>query len=287
MSSMNFETIREARQWASLFLEQHHREKQVADLLLMHHLKISRARLLADLRDPFPDGARDDFIRDIKAHALKGVPVQHLTGEEMFYGRPFKVNNQVLVPRQETEELVEGVLDEINGLKEPITVVDVGTGSGIIAITLKKERPDLTVYATDISEGALKIARENADRHRAEVHFLKGDFLIPLIEGNIKADVIVSNPPYIPLYEKDELQDVVRNYDPHLALFGGEDGLDAYRAIVKQAGYVQKDRTCLAFEIGHQQGKDVSDLIFRQFPGSSPEIKQDINGKERMVFCWI
>lgn len=284
---MNFHTVREARQWASLFLEKHHREKQVADFLLIHHLQWNRARLLADLREPFPPERADDFVRDVQAHAIDGVPLQHLTGKESFYGRIFKVNDQVLIPRPETEELVEIVLKQIDGINQPLTVVDVGTGSGVIAITLKKERPDLDVLATDISEGALQVARKNASLHQAGVCFYQGNYLKPLIDKNIRADVVISNPPYIPLHQKDQLSEVVKNYDPSLALFGGEDGLDAYREIIRQLSAVKKKKICLAFEIGYDQGEAVAGMIKGSFPESSPVIEKDMNGKDRIVYSWI
>ncbi len=288
---MSFQTIWEARRWASLFLKEHNREENVVDILLMHHLNLSRAMLLASLQDPMPDEYVDIFVEQIKSHGETGVPIQHLLGYEHFYGRTFQVNEHVLIPRPETEELVELVLQQISKGFDynatPLTAVDIGAGSGAICVTLKKENPHLDVKAVDISEEALAIARKNANALGAEVEFLQGNFLKPLIEKNIKVDILVSNPPYISIHDREELSDTVRDYDPSLALFAGDDGLDAYRAIIKDLPKVLKEKALIAFEIGYQQGEAVKQLLLTTYPQSNPQIVEDINGKDRIVYCWL
>ena len=288
---MQFQTIWEARRWASLFLKQHNREALVADMLLEHYLGMTKAQLLASLQEPFPQEVVDKFQEAIYAHAEKGVPVQHLIGYEYFYGRSFQVNEHVLIPRPETEELVALVLKEIDvgfsDSEETLKVVDIGAGSGAISVTLKKENPSLHVMAVDISEEALQVAKTNAENLEADVEFLQGDFLQPLMDRNIKVDIVVSNPPYIPTVDKDTLSDTVKDYDPELALFAGEDGLDAYRAIIKDLPKVLNPKGLLAFEIGYQQGEAVKQLLLTAYPHSHPQIVQDINKKDRIVYCWL
>ncbi|WP_226036290.1 peptide chain release factor N(5)-glutamine methyltransferase [Aquibacillus saliphilus] len=279
----------EALHWASLFLTQHNRETRIAEILLQHHLGISRAQLLATMRDLVPGEVIQAFEKDITAHAETGVPVQHLTGVESFYGRQFAVNKHVLIPRPETEELIVGVGEYLNRnhLSEPAQLADIGTGSGIIAITLKLEHPAVDIWASDYSEDALVVAKSNAEKLQADLYFKQGDFLQPFIDANQKLDVIVSNPPYIPYSEKDSLSDTVKNYDPDLALFAEQQGLAAYMKIVEQAKSVVKDHALIAFEIGYQQGRQVAEIIEHHFPDSTIEIRKDINNKDRMVFAEI
>lgn len=269
---------------ASLFLADHQREEHVAQILLQHYLGVSRTKFFADMQETVPEPVGKQFEKAVKAHAATGIPVQHLLGYEMFYGRKFKVNSDVLIPRPETEELVQYVIGQINKHeKKPLTIADIGTGSGVIACTLALELPQATVYATDISEAALTVAKQNAGNLQANITFLQGDFLQPLIDQQLKADIIVSNPPYIAESEKTSMSDTVRQYDPALALFAADNGLAAYRSIVKSLPNVLKEQALVAFEIGYQQGKAVQQLILQQFPKSEIAIIPDINGKDRII----
>ncbi|WP_035426944.1 MULTISPECIES: peptide chain release factor N(5)-glutamine methyltransferase [Sediminibacillus] len=281
-------TINEALRWASLFLQQHDREPRVAEILLQYHTGLERAGFLAAQRELLQKETDDQFTADVKAHGETGIPVQHLIGTESFYGREFYVDKHVLIPRPETEELVLGVLEYAREFGEkPIRLVDAGTGSGVIAITLKLEKPSWQVAATDISEQAVQVAEQNAARLGAEVQFYLGDFLQPIIDRREKVDIIVSNPPYISYQDKASLDDTVKNFDPALALFAENEGLAAYRQIIDQAGSILSGRGLIAFEIGHQQGEQVAGLLRSKFPGASVEIKKDINGKNRMVFAQL
>ncbi|QTN00876.1 peptide chain release factor N(5)-glutamine methyltransferase [Sediminibacillus dalangtanensis] len=281
-------TINEALRWASLFLQQRDREPRVAEILLQYHTGLERAGFLAAQRELLPKETDDQFIADVKAHGETGIPVQHLTGTEAFYGRDFLVDKHVLIPRPETEELVLGVLEYARGLGEkPVRLVDVGTGSGVIAITLKLEKPSWKVAATDISEHALQVAKQNADRLGAEIDFQQGYFLQPVVERREQVDIIVSNPPYIAHQEKASLDETVKNFDPALALFAEKEGLAAYHQIIDRADSILASPGLIAFEIGHQQGVQVSGLIRSKFPGASIDIRKDINGKDRMVFAQI
>lgn len=279
--------VHEALRWASLFLQKHSREEKVAEILMQYHVGMDKSRLLASLREPLEPKQKRSFIRDVEKHAKTGIPVQHLTGKEMFYGREFYVDKHVLIPRPETEELVEGVLAEIRKRKSevPLRLVDLGTGSGIIAITLKLEHPDLEVVASDISEEALSVARKNATRLDAEVEFCQGDFLQPFIDKEKKFDLIVSNPPYIAEKERESLSGTVKNFDPGLALFAEDEGLAAYRKILEQTKKTANPGALAAFEIGENQGHQVKGIVEEFFPDASAAVKKDINGKERMVFA--
>ncbi|MDC3411776.1 peptide chain release factor N(5)-glutamine methyltransferase [Terrihalobacillus insolitus] len=286
----NDTTIQGALHWASLFLTEHHREQNVAEILLCHHLGVPRSKFFAILREKIPVQVQEKFVQDIKAHAKTGIPVQHLTGYEMFYGRYFHVNDKVLIPRPETEELILGLnsyITHISSAGQPINMIDLGTGSGIIAVTLKLEWPATNVYATDISADALMVAKQNAVSLGADVTFMEGNFLQPVLDSRQQIDVIVSNPPYISNAEKDTLDDTVKNFDPELALFAEQDGLAAYHTILTQAQKVVADTAILGFEIGHQQGTKVGELVSRFFPNSDVEVRQDINGKDRMVFATV
>lgn len=281
-----FTSIREARRWASLFLQKHNRETRVADLLLEHFLDWTPSRMLAFDDEPLPDEVKESFVKAIQDHAETGIPVQHLTGYGHFYGREFHVNKHVLVPRPETEELVLGVLDYVRNTKlENPNIVDLGTGSGVIAITLALELPGSNVAAVDLSEEALHVAEKNAKEHSTVVDFIQGDFLEPLLDKEI--DIVVSNPPYIALSEKEMMNDTVLDFEPKLALFAEEEGLAAYKAIVKQLSLKKQKPKCIAFEIGYQQGTTVSRIIREYLPGYKCEIRKDINQKERMVFAYL
>ncbi|WP_181346758.1 peptide chain release factor N(5)-glutamine methyltransferase [Thalassobacillus sp. CUG 92003] len=282
----SFKTIQEARQWASLFLQQHDREAKIADLLLDYHLQLSYAQLLACLRDAMPEEKQAAFIHDIKHHAVTGIPIQHMTGTGHFFGRTFTVTPDVLIPRPETEELVEGVLAFARSRSwNDVTIADIGTGAGVIAITLALELQGVTVKATDISPQALAVAKQNAASYQAEVTFKEGHFLDALnLQG---VDILVSNPPYISYAEEASLSDTVREFDPALALFADHDGLAAYHVMVRQlAAYPrEKQPALIAFEMGHLQGDRLAELMLKEVPHYQTEIRKDMNGHPRFIFA--
>jgi release factor glutamine methyltransferase len=275
--------IYEALQWASSFLEKKNRDQNAGELLLRHFSKMSRTQLYANMRDELDPAVLEQFEKAIYEHA-QGTPIQYIMGYEEFYGRQFLVNESVLIPRPETEELVLGVLKRIKQ-KTPLDVIDIGTGSGAIAISLKLENPLLEVTATDISADSLAVAKENASRLGANIEFIQGDLLKPLIEQERKFDVVVSNPPYIPLTDKSWMSEVVTEHEPHRALFAGEDGLDFYRRFMEELPLVVKAQALIGFEIGAGQGVRVAELLQETFPEAKVEIVNDINGKDRMVFA--
>jgi len=255
--------------------------------VLFYHLAHKEPHQLYLMMDEEVEPELLKAFEDAMALYMQGYPVQYIKGVETFFGRDFIVNEHVLIPRYETEELVENILYHIDDYfegDEPLDLVDVGTGSGAIAISLKAEEPRLRVMATDISEEALEVARKNAENLGTEITFLQGDMLEPLIERNLKFDIFVSNPPYIP--QDQEIEAVVKDNEPHVALFGGKDGLYFYRKIFEKARQVLKDRAILAFEMGFDQKEDMEKEVRRYFPNEPFTILKDMNGKDRMLFIY-
>lgn len=216
---------------------------------------------------------------------LQDEPMYYVLGYCYFWGYKLKVDENVLIPRFETEELVGHILsfcDQDFKDREVIKAVDIGTGSGAIAIALKKEEPKFSLIATDISKEALDVARYNAKENDVDIKFMCGDMLKPLIEEGIKVDVLISNPPYIP--SEEEMETSVVDYEPHVALFGGKDGLEYYRMIFKDAKKVLNDRFMMAFEIGYDQKEALTKEAKKYFIDEEISVIKDINGKDRMMF---
>ena len=214
---------------------------------------------------------------------IEGEPLNYVLGYSYFYGYRLKVDEAVLIPRFETEELVGRVLSGYDEYfkDQKIDLADVGTGSGAIAIALKKEEDNLNVYASDISREALEVAILNAQNNQADIRFFEGSMLKPLIENNIKLDILVSNPPYI---RNDEVvEHSVRDYEPNVALFGGDDGLKFYRMIFEDAHKVLKERSMMFFEMGYDQKENLTALAREFFPSADINVYKDINNKDRML----
>lgn len=198
-----------------------------------------------------------------------------------------KVNKDVLIPRFETEELVGYILsyyDEMFETKK-IKVVDIGTGSGNIAIALAKEEPNMEVSASDISTEAIEIAKENAKNNDAKVNFVVGDMLEPFIKSGEKFDILVSNPPYIP--DTEFVEDIVKDNEPHLALFGGSDGMKFYDMILKDADKILNYPALIAFEHSYNKKEQMINLAKKYFSDSQVEVIKDMQGKDRMTFIKI
>ncbi|CAM3168892.1 peptide chain release factor N(5)-glutamine methyltransferase [Lactococcus hircilactis] len=214
--------------------------------------------------------------------ALKAQkPPQYLVGWAEFMALTLTVNENVLIPRQETEELVRMILEDTSKSCHNLRVVDIGTGSGAIALSLVNARPDWKVTAVDLSKAALEVACENAKRHRLDVRFLVSDVLSALTEE--KFDLIVSNPPYIDPAKANEVDDSVRKYEPSMALFAADKGLEMYEKIAKQALSVLTENGKIYLEIGYQQGAAVKAIFEAAFPNKVVTVHQDYFQKDRMV----
>lgn len=217
---------------------------------------------------------------------IHGEPYQYVINEAEFLGNKYYVDESVLIPRLETEELVNTLIKIIKRKNKDtqINVADVGTGSGCIAITLKKSFENANVFASDISLEALNVAKKNAESLNADITFLEGNLLKPLIDKQIKLDVLVSNPPYIE--NKDEVDDNVLNYEPHLALFAPH-GIDCYEKILKDAKNVMNDSSIMAFEFNYDQKEKVEGLINKYYSDAQYEFYCDFNNKWRYVIICI
>ncbi|CAM4243349.1 peptide chain release factor N(5)-glutamine methyltransferase [Saccharibacillus endophyticus] len=279
-------TLREAFAEASSFLRE--RGVEEADentrLLLKEILGMSGAEYVMALRDPFPyEHADAERWENAITRKGDGEPAQYILGDQEFYGFVFEVTPDVLIPRPETELLVEAVLGHAKTLwpEGSASVLDVGTGSGAIAVSLKLLRPELEVTASDISPGALGVAQRNAQRLGAEVTFGEGNLLEPF--AGRAFDILVSNPPYIPAADIEELQPEVRDFEPRGALDGGLDGLWPYREIMKQLDLLQHDPKLIAFELGMGQADAVAEMLRGRGSWSTVETVFDLAGIGRHV----
>jgi release factor glutamine methyltransferase len=258
-------TLREALQRATLQLDASPELRtdaaRDATLLLLHALGITRASLLADparALKPEEQAAYDAMIQ----RRLVNEPIQYITGEQEFYGLALRVTPAVLIPRPETEQLVEAVLSELDAT-QPLRILDVGTGSGAIAIALAHCLPCAHVTAVDLSTAVLAVAASNAARHNlaGRIRFVESDLLGELAEDEAGFDAIVSNPPYVPTTDRASLHPQVREYEPATALFAGPEGMDIYRRLIPQAHAALRPNGLLALEIGHGQRDAVAELL--------------------------
>jgi release factor glutamine methyltransferase len=280
------ERIFEARNRALTLLEEKGLDSGAVRIMLEYVTNKSHAALLSDLREQLTEEQQTIFWCKID-ELLDGKPVQYVLGTESFYGRQFEVNENVLIPRPETEELIYGALERTKNLfaNKTVTMADIGTGSGAIAITFKKEWPEAIVTATDISEEALAVAKRNAEQLGAEITFKEGDMTDPI--KNTNWDVILSNPPYIAYEEAESMSETVLAFEPHRALFAEEDGLFFYRKLAENLPTLMNKPALIGLEIGHQQGPAVHKLFAEAFPNAKVETVKDINGKNRLLFCEI
>jgi release factor glutamine methyltransferase len=283
-------TVLELLNWSTHYLKVHQIEspRLNAELLLAHSLNLSREGLYTRLRDPSRQEGKENLEHLIQRR-ISGEPLQYILGHQEFWSINVKVDPRVFIPRPETELLVEqslSILSE-NFLKSTLYVLEIGTGTGAIAISLAKEVRDLFIVATDISGEALLLARENA-RSAGVLHqitFVKGDLFGPfrLMTEKEPFDLILSNPPYIHRSEIQSLAREIKDHEPIVALDGGEDGMDFYRGIISQAPSYLGEGGWLLLEVGEDQGEKVSGLIDREGFFSRPERIKDLSGVERVV----
>ncbi|EGQ0309188.1 TPA: peptide chain release factor N(5)-glutamine methyltransferase [Staphylococcus pseudintermedius] len=258
-------------------------EPNAIQWFMMDTLQWSRTSLILNEMTPIAESTLKQ-LNDGLSQLLTGMPVQYVVGQSEFYGRQFKVNSDVLIPRPETEEVVHYFLTQLAAAK---VVADIGVGSGAIAITLKAERPELRVIATDISFQALAVARENAQRLQRDITFLQGNALQPLIDQDVRLDGLISNPPYIGEHERTLMDNSVIQYEPHVALFAAQEGYQVYAAILRDLPHVMQDGAPVVFEIGFQQGAQLTRMMQQLYPHITPEVINDINGHARIFhFKW-
>ena len=248
-----------------------------ARLLLEYVIHKSKEWIMVHIDDEISDENIKIFNELIKRR-ISGEPLQYIIGMCCFMGNDFLVNNSVLIPRADTEVWVEKAIDIARGTKMK-AVLDLCTGSGCIGISIKKLLKNIDVYAVDISENALEVARKNAEHNSTPINFIQSDLFSNVSE--IEFDMIVSNPPYIPSNDIKELDREVLN-EPIIALDGGNDGLDFYRKIVSEASMFLKDNGYLVFEFGYNQVDDVADIL-KQNNFYIEELVKDYSGNNRAV----
>lgn len=287
-------SVREAWSRASSFLreaglEEHDRQ---AELLIQHVLGWSSTSYWLGLADPFPAEA-GERLHGLLERKAAGEPLQYITGEQEFFGLTFAVDPSVLIPRPETELLVERLLADSARLGREEdggsawTAADIGTGSGVIPVTLAVRQPNWRLAAVDISGAALETARRNAERHGVaeRIVFLEGDLLAPLEKAGWRPDALISNPPYIPSGDLSGLQREVRDYEPRLALDGGSDGLDCYRRLALGVAAWDRPPRWVGLEVGFGQAAAVAELLRRSSRWERVETVKDWNGIERHVIA--
>jgi release factor glutamine methyltransferase len=255
-----------------------------AELLLRHATGWDRAALLSRGREALPPPAESRFDALVAERASRR-PLQHLTGTQAFWRHEFLVTPATLIPRPETEVLVEAALERLRGRSGP-AVVDVGTGSGCIALSLAAERPDAAVHGTDVSAAALEVAAENARRLRLRerVRFHHGDLLAPLAGTGRILDLVVSNPPYVDPAELPSLQPEVRDHEPRQALLAPDAPYGIYRRLAADAAPLLRPGACLAVEVGRGMAAEVAG-IFAANGYETLEIRRDLQGIERVVIA--
>jgi release factor glutamine methyltransferase len=264
----------------TLVLNESYPELQsIAYLVFENVFGLSRAQILGE--KAIQVGVLKDRLREISTRLNHHEPIQYILGEAHFFGRQFLADPSVLIPRPETEELVRLVLDHTKKKNPESTIVDIGTGSGCIAISLALEMPSSEVFATDISKDALNLAMENARRLNADVHFEEHNILQSILP--LSVDVMVSNPPYITMHERNNMPRNVLEFEPGIALFvSDKDPFIFYETLLRRANESLLPDGLLAVEINEHYGSEIAGL-FRQHGFRSVEIVQDVFGKNRIV----
>jgi len=258
-----------------------HCHSEHAKILLAELLNKNSLELLTCLDEIVPQEIEELYKKEILALEA-GKPLQYVMGYVNFYGNKFLVDERVLIPRYETEELVENTIQYIKKyFKEPIDIIDLGCGSGVIGLTLEKKVSTASVDLIDISKEALEVAKRNGKELNSNANFIESDFFERITK---KYDVIISNPPYIA--EEEEIEEIVKENEPHLALYAGKEGLDCYQKILETIESNMKEKCLIAFEIGYQQAERIIKSIQKNLKNIKIEVKKDMSGKDRMIFIF-
>ncbi len=267
----------------SQFAVEHDEEVEAIKLLLMELSPLDAHQFYLNQREEVPADLEKDFIEKSMLYMIDHVPVQHILGYAFFYGYQFHVNEHVLIPRVETEQLVENTLYYYDKYfeNENIKLLDLGTGSGCIGVTLAKEENHLDVMISDVSSDALEVAKKNADALKANVKAVLSSWF-ENIDG--KFDIIISNPPYIP--DDEVVQDIVQK-EPEVALYGGKTGTDYYELILREIKPYLKEKALIGFEHGYQQRALIASYVKKYFPEARLVQLKDLQGKDRMTFVGI
>lgn len=260
-----------------------HLSSSEAKMLLAHILGLDTLELLLHLDLVVEEAKQKTYFKLIEAR-LNNYPIQYIIGSVNFLNCEIMVNENVLIPRFETEDLVSRTIKYINNFfcdKQDLKIIDLGTGSGCIAIALKKAFPNAIVDAVDISTGALEVAKKNAQANNVDINFYLGDMVDKL---NDKYDVIISNPPYIA--DSTEVEEIVLNNEPHTALFASNDGLYYYEKILENCNKYLNNKSMIVFEIGYKQGQWIKNMSEKFFPQGLFILEKDMSEKDRFVFIY-
>ncbi len=251
----------------------------LAKILLAEILGLNPLELLNYLDQMVEEERVEKYKKSVLA-VKEGKPIQYALGKINFFGIPFLINENVLIPRFETEELVENTIHLIQEkFTDPVDIIDLGCGSGVIGLTLEKKVSTRSVDLIDISQKALEVANKNCGKLNSKAQLIQSDMFSNVEK---KYDVIISNPPYI--RNQEEIEEIVKNNEPALALYGGEDGLDCYRKILKEIKPHMKEKCLIAFEIGMDQKEAICQLIETYLDSVEIICKQDLSGRDRMIF---
>jgi len=259
-----------------------------AEVLLAHLLKVRKVGLYCNHLRPLCEKEAAAYESLIQRR-LEGEPVAHITGEKEFWSLPFTVNNSCLIPRPETEILVEKALEICRtgdgARSSPYRILDLGTGCGAIAVCLAREIPNARIIATDISRDALAVARENVKKHGVsdKIQLGEGDLFDPVRKKKGYFDLIVSNPPYVAEKDAGTLQREVREYEPYTALYGGNDGLAFYRSIIPESFHFLKEEGSIALEIGYGEVDRIIEIISNVGGFEDITVRSDLSGIPRVV----
>ena len=269
-------TIDEALAYAKSKIHSDHAKILLADLLNINSLE-----LLLHLEEEVEEEKLELFKKEVEALS-QNKPLQYVIGNVNFYGEKFYINENVLIPRFETEELVENTIKKAKELfTEPVDIIDIGCGSGVIGLTLEKHLSTNSVDLIDISEEALEVTHKNCGNFNSKANLIKSDVFENVDK---KYDIIISNPPYIKLEE--EIEDIVKDNEPHLAIYAGEDGLDVYKKLFKDIKNHMKEKCLIALEIGMDQADDIKKLVDENLDNVIFEVKKDLQDRDRMVFIY-
>ncbi len=262
-----------------LFFAKGHIHKDHAKILLAELLGKNPLELLTCLDEEVEASKEELYKKEVMA-LKEGKPLQYVIGNVNFYGEKFYINENVLIPRFETEELVEKTIGYIKDMfNEPVDVIDLGCGSGVIGLTIESKVPTKRVDLVDISSDALRVSSINKEKLNSKANLILSDMWSNVTD---KYDVIISNPPYIKTNE--EIEEIVKNNEPHLALYAGIDGLGCYKKILSSIKEHMKDRCLIAFEIGESLAKDIEELIKNTLGDVEIKVEKDLSNRDRFIF---
>ena len=261
----------------------HHKEEEACKLLMLEISELEAHQFYLSLKQEVDLSFVEKYLTMLDQYLIHHIPIQHLIGYSYFYGHSFIVNQDVLIPRNETEELVEHILYYYDQFfaQEKVSVLDLGTGSGCIGLTLAMEEKNMDVTLSDISDQALNIARNNMEKHELHVKLVLSDLFNDIQD---KYDIIVSNPPYIP--DDEDVEDIVKK-EPNIALYGGRLGTEFYEKILKQAKKHLKEKALIAFEHGYQQKEKIKSYVETYYPNASILQLKDLQGRDRFTLIGL